>query len=173
MYKHIYQLPWGTVISSLSTCEGGGRDISPSNPLTYSRNRCVSPDEASELTPSGAEPVFLSEQNSSVTEDEDVSHLSKAATQVENKLGHCVITNTLVPWQQQRFCLFLPEDTCSRCHNSGQDSSSTDFPSIFVLNTQYNTFGNQISSRGIDKNALLQKTCQDFSSLHFLQFRAI
>lgn len=62
-YKLIYQLPWGTVIPSLSTCEGGGRDISPSNPLTHSRNRCVSPDKASELTPSGAEPVFLSEQN--------------------------------------------------------------------------------------------------------------
>lgn len=40
-YKLIYQLPWGTVIPSLSTCEGGGRDISPSNPLTHSRNRCV------------------------------------------------------------------------------------------------------------------------------------
>lgn len=47
--------------------------------------------------PVGAEPVFLSEQNTSVTEDEDVTHLSKAVTQLGNKLGHCVITNTLLP----------------------------------------------------------------------------
>lgn len=70
-----------------------------------------------------------------------------------DKLGHCVITNTLVPWQQQWFCLFFPKNTCSRCHSSGQDSTSTAFPSIFVLNTQCNTFGNQISFRGIDTNA--------------------
>lgn len=72
----------------------------------------------------------------------------------------------LFPDSSSDFTFSFLQITCSRCHNSGQDSSSTAFPSIVVPNTQCNTFGNQISFREIDKNALLQKTCQYFFFLY-------